>query len=241
MKKLLIATNIMLLVIISFMACNSNQQDSSKTATLTVANSCMQRFCKTYSSSDLTNSRIRGDLIRSMSDSYANDLGKGYISGSGITFDTGVFNTARTTPNGKSRDALSVVFDIEKLKTLIWLMDSTFCARNCDATKEMGIRFYYIKYPPNLGTPNGPEDLAGLKAENRNKHSLVMVPVYRTKNMPTAEWYDYDLWTSKEGCFNKIFLLGGGESQAWGIGPDPGNNHGGIGPPPEPGTFPTNQ
>lgn len=242
MKKLLIASNILLLTIICFMACNPSTQNNSKTAIVQPLDPCMRQFCKVYPASYLNNSRIKGDLIKSMSDSFAADPGKGYISSSaGVFFPGGINpNIMKAGANGAVRDALSVVFDIEKLKTLIWLMDSAFCKASCDTTKELGIRFYYIKYPSTIGTSNSPEDLGGIKAENRNKHSLVMVPVYRKRNMPGAEWYDYDLWSLEPGCFHKIFLPNTSEFQFWGIGPDPGDNHGGIGPPPEPGTFPTN-
>jgi hypothetical protein len=240
MKKLLIATNIMLLVIISFMACNSNQQNSSKTTAINQTSSCMDRFCKRYPVEYLNSSRIRADLIAEMSDSFANDLGKGYITGSGsIVVDGGGHSTAKIAANGMTRDALSVVFDLEKIKTLAWLMDSAFCAGNCP-DKEMGIRFYYVKYPSTLETQKSPDELNGLKATERNKHSLVMVPVYRTKNMPNAEWYDFNLWPLKAGCFTRIYL-GNSEFPAYGIGPNPGDNHGGIGPPPDPGTFPTSE
>ena len=97
----------MLLTVISFMACNSSTQTNSKTAIVQPLDPCMRQFCKVYPATNLNNSRIGGDLIKTMSDSFAADLGKGYISGSiNAVFPGGVNpNVMKVAGSGQVRDA----------------------------------------------------------------------------------------------------------------------------------------
>jgi hypothetical protein len=219
MKKILIATNILFLGIIAFQACNSDHPKEAVASTSYCDDSCMVKFCKPYNY-DLMPGVLEARIIHHLSDSYAGDNGKGFING-----------------DDNSRDALSVVFNIEKIKTLIYMMQDKACKYGCDPSTELGIRYYFIKYPSDLN-PNRTDGL-NLPIDNSNKHSLVMVPVYRTN--PNGDWYDYDLWVSQKGnCFpaidtNRMHVAPGG-----GVLPDGGDNHGGIGPPPGSGIFPSN-
>jgi hypothetical protein len=224
MKKILMSLNILLIGIIVFQACNSNKQDKTVDVTVNPKNECLNRFCKT-ASFDTLHGTLEAGIIKQLSESYLSDKGKGNING-----------------NIKSPDALSVVFNIEKIKTIIHEMQEQACLKGCvDNLTKLGIRFYFVKYPGDLGSRN--DGLRGLPAENNNKHSLVMVPVYKSKvNGTWGDWYDYNLWTvSGSNCFDPIWL-GQPDKKlvARGILPDGGDNHGGIGPPPEPGTYPTN-
>jgi hypothetical protein len=182
-------------------------------------NPCSQVFCKEYDTIDLPGV-IDGALLNTLSKDYNEDLNKSNISGTG------------------NKDGLSMVFDIEKLKNLIWHIQKAACTANCDSKMELGVRFYYIKYPATLGTEQAPAGLRGtdgLQVINQNQHALAMVGVYR---FPNGEWYDFD--------FNNLFSacsgLTGGVSDTVGtvaiLGE--GSNHGGVGPPPFPGTYPTN-
>ena len=102
MKKLLIASNILLLGVISFQACDKKQRNKTTNLTDDSTISCSNQFCNDYRNVELQG-RIDARNIQELSESYAGDIGKGFIKG-----DT------------NSRDALSVVFDIEKIKTLIY-------------------------------------------------------------------------------------------------------------------------
>jgi len=225
MKKLSFVLNILLAGIILFQACKHNTAKENKTADNTSSvsddkfdcnDSCNLRFCKSYSI-DRIEGKLDGDMIKTLSESYSNDDGKGYING-----------------RKDETDALSVVFDNEKIKTLIWTMENKACANRCDPSTQLGIRFYYIKYPNDL--PRTDHGLGGLLQEDRNKHSLVMVPVYKPAG--SEFWYDYDLTAaSVKECFPKDTTTT--THLVFGILPG-GDNHGGIGPPPAPGTFPTN-
>jgi hypothetical protein len=237
MKKILLFLNIILVAIIGFMARNSNYTAAT---TSIQPDSCLLKFCNVRS--ELTG-MIDGALLKAMSESYANDPGKAYI-----TRKVGRPGDLQNS-YGKERDGWSMVFGLEKLKTLIWQMQKNACDNHCDPAMELGVRFYYIKYPSNTGSLGYPSSLKGLGAEVKDKHALVMVPCYRnnifnnTVNNKNHQWYDYDLWGGRPGCFNRIDTARFGDPRfkvMGGIGGDFGDNHGGVSPPPEPGTFPTN-
>jgi hypothetical protein len=231
MKKISLAINILLLGIIAFQACNSNTVAKPSPGNITdkpsankfdCNDSCNRRFCKKYSISDL-GGKLDVGVIAALSNAYKDDIGKAYINGI-----------------KKDSDALSVVFDVEKIKTLIYEMETKACLRGCDPSTELGIRYYYIKYP-KLGSGFAPRGLTDFPEENSFKHSLVMVPVYKIAG--GKDWYDYDLFgmSATTTCFPKMPKNSAGlPYMPFGLLPDAGDNHGGIGPPPEPGTFPTN-
>jgi|GEM_PF-1161385 len=190
--------------------------------------SCMDQLCKVYTEEDL-NATLTGEIIREMTKAYAEDFGKSRINIEG--------QNARTA----KEDALSVVFDLEKIKALIYMMESKNCNNNCGKNKKLGIRYYFIKYPNDLGNHPENDGLQDLPEDLRNKHSLVMVPAYFDKR--DNAWYDYNPWgLPKTDCYPKIILDGNSNNlkQLVAIEPtDAGENHGGVGPPPKPGTFPT--
>jgi hypothetical protein len=232
MKKFLIATNVLLLGLIAFQACNSNIRTGLNT------DPCMARLCKPYSDGDL-GGKIDVKAIREMSLAYSADAGKNFIMPTCDVVNPNTnYNTART---GGRQDALSIVFDIEKLKNLIYQMEKNACDHKCDTSIKLGIRYYFIKYPCDLGLTRFKGDgLDGLSSKEINNHSLVMVPVYKVKK--GEDWYDYNLWDVSGKCFPRIDTIYHRDDFGLfkGILPDAGDNHGGIGPPPDPGTFPTN-
>lgn len=234
MKKILIATNILLLGIIFFQGCNP-KKDDKLAASSSTADPCLMRFCKAYDGRDLQG-KIDVKSIMEMSQAYKGDEGKSFIKNTCVV----VNDTHNIAKIGMGQDALSVVFDIEKLKNLIYQMECKAYTQHCDTSLKLGIRFYYIKYPCDLGPLRHKGDgLDGLTTGESSKHSLVMVPAY--KNKVSKEWYDYNLWDIRT-CFPWIGIKNSTDDAVGrftGILPDAGDNHGGIGPPPEPGTFPS--
>jgi len=226
MKKLLIASNVLFLGIILF------QARSQSTARIvyksnyfsSLADSC--GICKDYSGMPLEGI-ISGRLLEKMSVLYSRDPGKSKVNYNPCN---GGFITKRP------QDALSVCFDLEKVKNFVWHIQTAACNAHCDSTLQLGIRFYYIKY-----------DTAGMdtRDEMRSwiihngllyKHSLAMVPAY-SKN---GEWHDFDYTQTIESpcVFRPVHSV---NAKIFGV-TSMGNadNHGGIGPPPQPGTYPTN-
>ena len=238
MKKILIATNIVLLGIVIFQYVNSNNQLVATVPPPLCTDTCFKKMYKPYEAIELPG-RVRGYLIKQMSDSYKADLGKSLINTVCLSVPP---NPNITAKSGLLPDALSVTFNIEQLKNLIYRMEIAACRFDCDSV-QLGIRYYFIKYPCEVGPNRRERDgLEALPASVAGKHSLVMVPAVKVRQPNgTWEWIDYALWSSKKGdCFPKIYISGEDEIFTLdGSFPDPGDNHGGVGPPPNPGTFPT--
>jgi hypothetical protein len=217
MKKILIATNVLLFGIILFMACNNKKYEKKYDQP-----NC-SKFCIDPPTVPLTGI-INGDLLQTLSEDYESDKGKSMIN----------YNSATGDNSGK--DALSLTFDLDKIKNFIWQMEHSICVAGCNPKPELGIRFYYIKYPKGLDTTNVPKDLAGIFASNANKHALAMVPVYKAAD---KEWYDFDFRGNENGCPVDKKNSSNGKYTTGMISLGEGDNHGGIGPPPGRGTFPT--
>jgi hypothetical protein len=224
MKKLLIAGNLFLLGIIIFQACKSKSKPKSKFITpvmITKIDTCDILPCKNYEGIPLEG-EIDGSLLTTLSVDYSADLGKAFIDG------------CSATKGISAPDALSVCFKLEQLKNLIWKIEHAACLSNCDSV--FAIRFYYIKYPPGVGTSKAP---AGLEAISllgcEGKHSLAMVPAVRI----SGEYYDLDLADSLSFCPLKKGKQPGAGSKGYLTGTGDGDNHGDVGPPPPLGTFPT--
>ncbi len=220
MKKMLIAIIILLLVIIFLLIyCNCRKKCTTGKGSDKPADSC-NVICLTAPEGDLEGMIDYTSLVN-MSRAYASDPGKNTI--------TGTENT----------DALSMVFDLNKIKTIIWEMEHRQCSLKCKKLK-LGIRYYYIKYPPNVGTPGAPDCLDGIVATEKNKHALAMVPVWWDEQ--DRVWRDYNVWERSKDCYPKFPPKTSADSLHIGLTGTNGNggdNHGGIGPPPAPGTFPT--
>lgn len=232
MKKLLIAGNILLLGIIFFQACNPTVE-KDKPGVKTVSkdcgdDSCNREICKDYSGIPL-DGVIDGPTLRKLSIDYAADPGKANI--------TGEFMADGRTPE---KDALSVYFRLEQLKNFIWRMEQAACRSGCDTSTDLAIRFYLIRYPGDLGTAAAAECLSTLSKDCANKHSLALVPAFKKGEY----YYDYSLTNFSFDCFslpitnNNLATL---KSAAMVSSPGFGDNHGGLGPPPAPGTYPTSE
>ena len=193
--------------------------------------SCGRQVCKNYDSIPLEGV-IDGATLHDMSVAYAADPRKGYVSKPG---QESIWDTTQ-------RDALSVVFTLEQLKNFISKMEQASCRAGCDSSTELAIRFYMIKYPSNLGSPTAsvPECLKDLSATCASKHSLALVPAFKKAGV----FYDFSLTNFSKDCFSIPMPTGNLSSikmAAMTSTPEPGSaeNHGGLGPPPAPGTYPT--
>jgi len=201
-------------------------------------NNCREQLCKAYSADDI-HSTLTAAIIQKMSEAYAKDKGKAHI------YDkTGILTD--------KEDALHVVFDLEKIKALVYMMESKRCLNKCADNIQLGIRYYFIKYPGDLGEGRNEMDgLDNLDTTYRNKHSLAMVPAYWDK--AKDKWIDYNPWTSSSDvCYPSIPKNSAEaiersaqtkedkkpEATLFMEPTNGGKNHGGLGPPPSPGTFP---
>jgi hypothetical protein len=234
MKRIAIALNAVLVGIIVIQACNSsNNADKNNNKISLCPDPC--RHCKAYNDNDPIPGEVKGDVVQILSDAYNADFAKSHITGSEL-HPNDPHNTARVAT---SRDALSLVFDLDKIKNLVWKMEQAVCTHGCDTSVKLGIRFYYVKYSMD-SLEKMPSSMQQVIRANPNKHALVMVPVFKRRT--DTEWYDFDYTAVLNGCrFERIPGRERGEI-FYGVGiTGGGDNHGGVGPPPEPGTYPTNQ
>lgn len=224
MKKILIASNVLLICVIIFQACNTYRRVQVDPST----DKCAGIACKSYDSIGIPG-LVDGKLVRSMSEAYSHDIGKAYIKG------------CNSASGRLKQDAWSVCFNIEQIKNLIWKMEYEACRAGCNRKDiKLGIRFYFIKYP-ELPDATIPEDFREIINLHKGKHSLVMIPAVWRKGRDTT-YYDFVLNGGNTNCFfQPVRQLDGNPKLMWAVLPvDEGDNHGGIAPPPRPGTYPTN-
>ncbi len=231
MKKLLIASNILLLGIIGFQVFNQGN-DSNNNMTLDgklvyPGDSCLARICSGFNSNDFSG-QISFELAAKMSRDYNAGIGKNFIW--------------KGTQMSRVEDASSVVFDLETLKRYIWYIESNVCKRGCNKKDlKLGIRFYYAQYP-NEFMMRTSAYLKTLDIDYANKHTLFMVPVYRFtlskglyKNFNPAAVRGCEFpWDGLDSVPVPVNIALGGD--------DPNEqNHGSLRPPPAgTGVFPEN-
>lgn len=225
MKKILIATNILLFGITMlllfywrspFIKGDNTSVKDDKTSSGCMASRCMEPRGP-------AKGRISVSTARQISQDYKRDESKGFIWSS----------TGRTS----QEDACSIWFGLETIKRYIWEIESAACGANC--TDTLGIRIYYARYPKDL--ESFPE-FAGLDPSYANRHTLFMVPTYWDG---AAERYiDFNPAAGCRASFDRPLLKKTAPSMIYmPSSEDPSaQNHGGLAPPPDgvtSGTFPT--
>lgn len=231
MNRILYTAGVFYAGMVGFTSCsdtNSQNTGSVSTAVFQPAqtDTCLNKFCSDFRNGEFTG-QISYDLAAEMSRLYNADAGKDLVcNGSSIT---------------RIEDASSVVFDLETLKNYIWYIERNVCARGCDKKKvQLGIRFYYAKYPAAKRMQQS-EQLKMLDISYANKHTLFMVPVYRSlekkgglyKNFnPLASYACSFKWDAVDSVAVPVNIALGG------MEPDQ-ENHGSLRPPPAgSGVFP---
>jgi hypothetical protein len=103
-----------------------------------------------------------------ISDTTAQLLANEYINnGQGSVADP-------NDPNSLSPDARCINFPLPVLKKYIWDLEKMVCNSKTVKNDDLGIRFYYGRYP-NLQT-SAPSDLSTVPIEYSYRHTLFLVP-----------------------------------------------------------------
>lgn len=182
---------------------------------------CPDTLCMTSHIDGDIPGTLSGSTLRALSQLYLRDLAKSKVN-------------YASDPETTINDAMSICFDLKKMKELIYRIERTACKSGCDDGKQLGIRFYYIKYPETVGPDGTYSDLRLVPEECANKHSIAMVPAYKDGDF----WYDFEFEIPGKEC--KLSKASDNSKHIGLIVLGDGTNHGGIAPPPDPGTFPTN-
>ncbi len=170
MKKLLIITNLITLVILYFAGCVPHAVTTSNNAFITKDNNTLLL--------DYRNKQFNGlssDLIKDAVKNYKNSTTYPY---------------APSNPIGTS-DSRSVWFNLDVLKKFIWTVETQSVKNgfNKYELEGLGLRLYYIRYPQESFETYG-ADLDGVPRKFQDKHSILMVPTYYDPESQTCKEFD---------------------------------------------------
>lgn len=210
LKTLLLMQAICWMVLLTSCANDSGTENPPPKDT----DSCASHICKNYGN-EMPRGMIDGETIQQLSRLYAADKGKAFVD--------------YEVNQSSIPDALSVTFTLEEVKKMIWQIEYKACQSGCNSKQPLGLKFYFIKYPDLKDPANVSESLKDVPVSYSGKHSIVMVPAYERNDI----WYDFDPDQLGSACEFKPLKPGSGLAGK-------GLNHGGIAPPPDPSTFPTN-
>ncbi len=147
-----------------------------------------------------------------------------------------------------AQDAASIWLSLETLKAYIAKIEAATCSNNCQEKLNLGIRFYYGRYPAAKGMAS--PDLGNLPASYAEHHTMFMVPTFQDMSNASVQW-DFDPWhwgntscrpvtmqewfrqSDKPFGAEKSLILSGSEMQLFrnGSGWVPAQNHGSLIPP----------
>lgn len=209
MKKILIATNILLLITIAFLI-YFYSKCSNKRAEDKVNQNC--EACESYETIDWTG-KIDEKIGKRLADNYKYSKEKNFIWDGGV--NTGV------------EDTKSVWFPLKTIKKYIWEIETNNCRNNCN--DSLGVRIYFGKYPETSDPMWDTVGMSEFKVSYANHHTLFMVPTLYDATKDAH--FDFNPWvpdchhligtpySSKDAPRNPLLL--GGDAQ----------NHGSLIPP----------
>lgn len=143
MKKILIATNLLILSIVLVMSCQTTTTEKKSVDLQMVEkglSDCMPNGLRVDYDTFYDGGSMDAMLAKALSESFAADPGKSYVNG-GSPFA------------GRSRiqDTRSIWFDLRRLKNLIYTIENSVCEKDCDKPIRLGVRIYLAKYPSITG------------------------------------------------------------------------------------------
>jgi hypothetical protein len=226
MKKILIATNALLLSIIIIQACNNNSKPviAIYPGTKKPTGFCRDSNCLGFDNGEPPG-MINYSLAMKMSDDYCDDDGKKFIWDNHVRTD--------------SSDATCIWFSMDKIKRFIGYIEAALCNAGCSDETGFGIRMYYAKYPGAKDIINL-NSLFGVPLEYAYHHTIFMIPTYW--DAQSRSNVDFDPRKVSKGC--RLFPI---DSTGMIVIPwaferegESGQNHGGLTPPPDDadGSFP---
>jgi len=233
MKKILIATNVLLASFIIFQACNSVKdpkhlpQPDNRPPQVSY---CADTSC--YASAvGALNGMISYATAKRICDNYGGDIHKKMIYLGGV--DT------------KKEDSRSVWLDLQKLKSFIALIEKNACIAGCNnKTTQFGVRVYFAKYPSAAEIAATDDLKDGVRAAYENHTTVFLSPTFY--DATKKRHVDFDPRAIRANC--GLFPIDPIKGEVWaltaagaGATPPGGDqqNHGDLKPPPDgAGAFP---
>lgn len=167
MNKLLIATNMLLLAVIVFQACNPSSTNSIPTKA-DLYSSCVEEQLPPDSDSVYDEGSIDAHLAREISQLYAADPYKGFMYSPFAVFGT----------KSKKQDTKSIWFDLRRLKNLIRTIEESVCHNNCEKPLRLGVRIYLAKYKSVTGEDSTDPGMRHILKEYANRTTAFLVGTY---------------------------------------------------------------
>jgi hypothetical protein len=223
MKKLLLATNLLFMAIIYFQSCIPTKQ-----VIVSPEGSRKNWVCLNYA--DSTFSGITYGTAYKMFETYGGNQ----------------FARITNNLNPNTDDSKFVWFSLDVIKKFIYKIEDTLHAKGADPSTRLGIRFYFAAYPDS-NQMKTIKDLNQLPSSYGKRHTLFMVPTYDIASATGTIHQDFNafepLSTAKKPSpsmlldsrtVKSVFTL---KMAGLGVTNDIYiQNHGEIGPPPQPGT-----
>lgn len=214
MKKALIALNLLLLVIILFLACKNDKAEPT---------ACEKIHAKSYEGQEM-DGYLSVAQAKEISDAYDADVEKAYISMGGKMTNV--------------PDAHRVWMSIDKLKQYIWQMEEVLCKQGCDLdSMGLGLHFYLAKYPDSSKIKE-----YGVPAVYANHQTIFITATYKGKTA-NVDFDPFNVGPEKCKPTPLSELLKNPKSNGGPIKAGEGGgvlNHGTLAPPPDgAGGFPS--
>ena len=169
---------------------------------------------------DLASSQITISTATMIYNLYNDDPSKAWIGG-------------RVQQDSNYLDAFMLDIPMVQMKSFIAYVESKLCESQCADEMKLAIRAHYAKYPENVGTSGGPEDLRIVPEKFKNKHTLFFMPAFWSDEKGKYIVFDPDFVT--DPCNIPVDLTSpGADRHAYLFGADgeDASNHGGLHPPP---------
>lgn len=165
MKKLLIFTNILTLVLLYFSSFTKNDESAKE---LNKPN--CSTICANY-----TNNPVAGIGLNT-----ASNMAGGYALNQWKILNQ----------NQPHQETKSVWFSLDRLKAFIWEIENRTCVSSCKTKLNLGVRIYLASYP-DLTNPTNP-DYYDVKKQYGKHITMFMVPTYKLSGKPNTENVDFD-------------------------------------------------
>lgn len=170
MKKLLFATNLLLLFVILIISCKTTIT-KKKIAGLEFERKdmadCMPDGLQVDYDTLFDQGSLDAELAKALSERFAADPNKSNIRGAGSF-----------PGQGKLQDTRSIWFDLGRLKNLIYTIENSVCEKGCKQPIRLGVRIYLAQYPEVTGPKANDNHLKMIPAFYANRTTVFLVGTY---------------------------------------------------------------
>ena len=191
MKKLLIFSNVLTLLLVMLLVGCSNDDESGESVLADANRIPDAQNCYAPAAQGADFEGLNAMLVYYLAKNYKNQqlaaINSGLFAGAGANPPT-------------AGDARSVWFDLETIKRFIYEIESQTCGKCDNSSKVLGIRIYYGAYPDSSAWRDTAwrGALESVPMAYAGKHTVMMVPTYHDDE--TNAEMDFDPNHVTQGC-----------------------------------------